>query len=89
MLRGDQERLAAERALDVPSVYSRTLRRAAQIVGGADKLAEQLGVTPTNLALWIHGTGVPPSDIFLQAVDLVTAHGVSELLPKKDQPPPG
>ena len=67
----------------MPNVYSRTLRRAAQIVGGADKLAAQLGVRPTDLALWMQGTGVPPPDVFLQAVDLVTAHGVSELLPPK------
>ena len=68
----------------MPNVYSRTLRRAAQIVGGADKLAIRLGVTPTDLAFWIQGAGVPPPNIFLEAVDLVTAHGVSELLPKKD-----
>jgi DNA-binding transcriptional regulator YdaS (Cro superfamily) len=67
----------------MPNVYSRTLRRAAHILGGADKLATELQVSPTNLALWMQGTGVPPSDVFLQAVDLVTAHGVSELLPSK------
>jgi DNA-binding transcriptional regulator YdaS (Cro superfamily) len=69
----------------VSSVYSRTLRRAAHIVGGDDKLAARLEVTPTDLALWIQGIGVPPSNVFLEAVDLVTAHGVSELLaPRKD-----
>jgi DNA-binding transcriptional regulator YdaS (Cro superfamily) len=67
----------------MPNVYSRTLRRAAQIVGGDDELASLLKVTPTHLALWLQGTGVPPSDVFLQAVDLVTAQGVSDLLPKK------
>ena len=68
----------------MPNVYSRTLRRAAQIVGGEDKLASQLNITPTDLALWIQGTGVPPSDVFLQAVDLVTAKGVSDLLAPKN-----
>ena len=67
------------------SVYSRTLRRAVQIMGGEDKLAARLQVTATELALWIQGIGVPPSNVFLDAVDLVTAHGVSELLaPRKD-----
>jgi DNA-binding transcriptional regulator YdaS (Cro superfamily) len=68
----------------VPNVYSRTLRRAAQIVGGEDKLAARLKVSPTELALWMQGIGVPPSKVFLEAVDLVTAQGISELLPKKD-----
>jgi hypothetical protein len=66
------------------NVYSRTLRRAAQILGGEDKLASHLRITPTDLALWIQGTGVPPSDVFLQAVDLVTAKGVSDLLAPKN-----
>jgi DNA-binding transcriptional regulator YdaS (Cro superfamily) len=69
----------------VGSVYSRTLRRAAHIVGGENELAARLHVSATDLALWVQGVGVPPSNVFLDAVDLVTAHGVSELLaPKKD-----
>ena len=62
------------------NVYSRTLWRAAPIVGGEDKISSPLQSTPTDLALWIQGTGMPPSDVFLQAVELVTAKGVSDLL---------
>jgi DNA-binding transcriptional regulator YdaS (Cro superfamily) len=64
----------------MPSVYSRTLRRAAHIVGGNENLAARLGVSSTDLVLWMQGIGVPPSDVFLEAADVVTAQGVSELL---------
>ncbi|HZQ75524.1 MAG TPA: hypothetical protein VFB08_21640 [Burkholderiales bacterium] len=76
MLRGDEE---------IPNVYARTLKRAAQIVGGEDRLAALLKVTPSNLASWIHGIGTPPANVFLEAVDLVTADGVSRLTPPRKQ----
>ena len=49
-----------------------TLKRAAQIVGGEQKLAIHLGVTPSHLALWLAGVEPTPSQIFLLAVDLIT-----------------
>jgi hypothetical protein len=53
-------------------LYLRTLRRAAELVGDADRLALALRVTPSHLALWLHGEEKPPLEIFLRAVDLVS-----------------
>jgi DNA-binding transcriptional regulator YdaS (Cro superfamily) len=58
----------------VPSVYARALKRAAEIAGGRDQLAVQLGVVPSHLELWIEGAAPTPADIFLKAVDLISEH---------------
>ncbi len=58
----------------MPDVRARTLKRAAEIMGGEERLALHLKVTPSHLALWIRGTESPPDHIFLKAVDLVTDH---------------
>jgi hypothetical protein len=56
----------------VSNLYARTLLRAAELVGGEQQLAVQLKVTPSHLALWLAGTEVPPTDIFLKAVDVIS-----------------
>lgn len=53
------------------TVYTRVLHRACQIVGGVEHLAVRLGVSRTMLHRWLEGEDVPPSSIFLKAVDLV------------------
>lgn len=53
------------------TVYTRVLHRACQIVGGVDHLAKHLRVSPPLLYSWLEGDDVPPSNIFLHAVDLV------------------
>jgi hypothetical protein len=53
------------------TVYTRVLHRACQILGGVDKLAAHLRVSSTLLYRWLEGDDVPPSNIFLNAVDLV------------------
>ncbi len=58
-------------------VYVKTLARAALIVGGVDRLALQLKVRPELLALWLCGERHPPTDAFLNAVDIVVADTVS------------
>jgi len=58
----------------VPDVYTRTLLRAAEILGGEVELALRLKVTPSHLHLWMRGLSVPPRDVFLRAVDLVVEH---------------
>ena len=65
-------KFAAGGSGDLPDVYVRTLERAAQIAGGEQELALRLKITPSHLALWIHGVERPPVDVFLRAVDLVT-----------------
>jgi hypothetical protein len=63
----------------VPNVYVRTLRRAAEIVGGELQLALRLEVRPSQLALWLRGAEPMPVRVFFRAVDLVTEHELSLL----------
>ena len=53
------------------TVYTRVLHRACQKMGGVDALARELHVGVEVLHRWLEGEDVPPSRIFLQAVDLV------------------
>jgi DNA-binding transcriptional regulator YdaS (Cro superfamily) len=55
----------------VPTVYARTLRRAADLVGGELELAARLDVAPRDLTLWFSGSVQPPMHVFLKAVDIV------------------
>jgi hypothetical protein len=52
-------------------LYSRTLVRAARIVGGEAELALRLNISASILDLWIMGRVVPPTEVFLKAVDIV------------------
>jgi len=58
---------------DAPSgsAPSRTLARAAKTLGGAQALAERLGVEQAILERWMAGEATPPDDVFLQALDIV------------------
>jgi hypothetical protein len=56
------------------TVYSRTLQRACEILGGVQPLAKQLGVDAGDLARWIDARGTPPLAVFLAAVDVVLLH---------------
>ena len=56
------------------TVYSRTLQRACEVLGGLDALARHLRVAPADLARWIDARGQPPLDVFLAAVDVVLLH---------------
>jgi hypothetical protein len=53
------------------SVYSRTLQKAAELLGSRQKLARHLRVPLTELEKWIAGAAVPPTGTFLKAVDVV------------------
>lgn len=53
------------------SVYSRTLQKAAELVGSRKKLARHLAVPLAELEKWLAGLAVPPTGTFLRAVDLV------------------
>lgn len=64
----------------------RTLVRAAELCGGADRLAAFLGISPTRLAFMIDGRAVS-EDVFLRCVDLLTARNVSELYKRATQTP--
>jgi hypothetical protein len=53
------------------SVRVRTLRRAADIIGGQAPLRRYLNVSALCLAAWMSGADIAPTYVFLKAVDLV------------------
>jgi hypothetical protein len=61
------------------SVYSRTLQKAAQLLGSRAKLCRHLQVPLAELQKWIEDKQAPPIAIFLKAVDLII----------EETPPPG
>ncbi|HZS66938.1 MAG TPA: hypothetical protein VFA72_07490 [Burkholderiales bacterium] len=50
-------------------------------------MAELLGVSLADLALWIEGDAVPSISIFSRALDIV-ADGDVRAAPRKKRPPP-
>ena len=60
------------------TVHAQTLRRAAEIAGGLSQLSTQLGVPERAVEEWLQGPTNSP-DIFLRAVDIVTANEIDEM----------
>lgn len=54
------------------TVHAKALKRAAEILGGTDRLREHLRVPASHLAQWLAGAEKPPLDVFLRAVDLIS-----------------
>lgn len=63
----------------MPTVHARALKRAAEILGGIDKLATFLNVPPFPLKFWIEGMDVPPLRAFLKAVDAIAEYETGRL----------
>lgn len=61
------------------TVHAQTLRRAAEIAGGLSQLSTQLGVPERAVEEWLQGTQPIPPEIFLRAVDIVTANEINEI----------
>lgn len=59
-----------ERTADTPKV--RTLRRAAEVVGSPEALAEALDVSPEMVSAWLLGQQAPSNDAYMRALDLVS-----------------
>ena len=55
------------------SVYSRTLQKASELIGGHARLCRHLRVPTPDLEKWLADKAVPPIGIFLRAVDLILA----------------
>ena len=51
------------------TIYTATLARAAQLVGGQARLAELLDVPPTTLARWMSGRSRMPMIVFLRVIE--------------------
>ncbi len=73
----------------ISSVYSRTFQKAAQLVGGQQKLARQLRVPIVELEKWIAGKEAPPMPTFLKAVDLVLDETAAGAAASEPAEPPG
>jgi hypothetical protein len=54
-------------------IYSRALKRAAEILGGEGALCEVLKVPTYRLYAWLSGHETPPMGIFLKAVDVISS----------------
>ena len=54
------------------TVYARALQRAAQVLGGEDRLRARLGVKTHDLEQWLAGGREPPTEVFLAAVDILS-----------------
>ena len=54
------------------TVQARALRRAAEILGGKDKLRAALRVPMASLEQWLDSQVVPPMDVFLKVVDILS-----------------
>lgn len=63
---------AARRTGPASDYYARTLRQAAEVVGGEENLADALKASPDALSRWLRGEESPPIQVHLAALDLVT-----------------
>ena len=74
----------------VSSVYSRTLQKAAELLGSRKKLARALRVPAKDLEAWIADEAKPPLNVFLRAVDLIIdeAGALPEASEPGEPPPP-
>ena len=69
------------------SVYSRAVRKAAEMAGGRDALARTLQVPVAEIEKWILGEKKPPRDLFLRVVDLLIKDSAGSDAP--GEPPAG
>jgi hypothetical protein len=70
------------------SVYSRALLRAAELLGGRDKLARALRVPKSEIDHWTAGDSKPPRDVFLRVVDMILDETAGEGGDTPESPPP-
>lgn len=63
----------------MPTVHARTVRRAADVVGGAAVLAGHLEVREEFITKWMEDRLPVPQEIFLRCVDIVNAHQLDEI----------
>ena len=59
-------------------IHTRALRRAAQILGGEEKLRTHLGATEIDYSSWLSQKELP-RNIFLRLVDIITDEEVRQV----------
>ena len=57
--------------VDKSNACTRTLLKAAEVLGGEQQLARRLGVSLSALQEWMRGEQAPPLAVFTQALDIV------------------
>jgi hypothetical protein len=70
------------------SVYSRALQKAAELVGGRERLGKLFQVPKAELDKWIADEAKPPRDIFLRVVDMILEETGSPGGSDTPDPPP-
>jgi hypothetical protein len=68
--------IAVERTV-AASVYSRAIQKAADLLGGRDRLAKVLLVPVSEIEKWIADKARPPREVFLRVVDIVLDEGAA------------
>jgi hypothetical protein len=63
-----------------PEIYSSVFIRAAELIGGMDRLAAHLGVSQEVLGGWASGNVEPPPEMFLRAVDVHVEYSLKGLI---------
>lgn len=71
------------------SVYSRALQKAAELLGGRDRLAKVLHVPASEIDKWIAGQSKPPREVFLRIVDIILDETSGGAANESPEPPPG
>ena len=56
----------------MPTVHARAIVRAVEILGGVDEFSKLAKASPYDISLWSKGKSVPPMDVFLLAVDVIS-----------------
>lgn len=70
-----------------PTIQTRTLQRARDLLGGRPQLAHALKAPLTDIHQWLTGSEQPPTWVFLRAVDLVNdAEDALYAQMRKEQP---
>ena len=64
--------------MDKSTIESRTLQKAAEVLGGRLRLARRLQVPVIDLEKWLTGEERPPRIYFFQAVDLIVEQDAQE-----------
>lgn len=56
----------------LPPVYCEILKRAAEVAGGENELAQQLAVRSKDMHEWVRGRAVAPAGIYIMALDILS-----------------
>lgn len=70
------------------SVYSRAIQKAADLLGGRDRLAKVLLVPIADIDKWIADKAKPPREVFLHVVDIVLDESGGAGTGEAVEPPP-